>query len=294
MTSGLIFSGPRPVSPRALVLLAIAGLALCFALRDLRIGLVDGFAQRLPQISMFPWLVFAVALWRAARSRVAVACQRADLIAVLGIALATIPLAAERSLAGIGLCVGAMGLLILWRWRGDADMRAAAVCMLALCANLSIAPLVFRLGYHAIIGVDMALLQAAITASGAPVTATPAGLVAADGMRVTLVGACSSFAGISAAILVHMGWAMVVRSDVSWRDGVAVAATVCLATAINIVRLTLTASGQAEYAFWHGYAGENPLGSQFFWFAQHAVLLTGGYLSAYWAGRTDPVQQGRA
>jgi hypothetical protein len=274
----------RPVDWRGLVLPPIAGLFFCFALRELRIGKPEIFWVRLPYLMLFPWLVFAVAIWRTARSSVAATVQRVDLAIVLCIAFATIPFAAER---GIGLCAGAIGALIFWRLPNDADMRAAAICLLALCANFSIAPLIFRLAYASIIGADIALLQTAINWSGAPVTVTPAGMIADDGLRVTLVGACSSFAGISSAILVHMGWAMVIRSHVGWRDGIAVAATVCVATALNIIRLTMTASGHAEYAFWHGAAGETPLGSQIFWFAQNAVLLTGGYLSAYWAGITD-------
>ncbi len=291
MGAGVARPGTQPLPVRSVIVLTIAGLFLCFALRELRIGAPELFWARLPHVMLFPWLVFGVAIWRMARSAPDIPMRAADMWGVLGLAAATIPLAAEPSLGGIGLAVGGLGLLMLWRWRDDANMRAAALCLLALCANFSIAPLIFRMGYASIIGVDMGLLQAAITWSGAPVIVTPGGMIAEDGLRVLLVGACSSFTGISAAILVHMGWAMVVRSHVSWRDGIAVLATVCVATLLNIIRLTLTASGKAEYAFWHGAAGETPLGGQIYWFAQNAVLLTGGYVSAYWAGRADPSLQ---
>jgi hypothetical protein len=206
-----------------------------------------------------------------------------DFLCVALIALTAIPLAAESSLGGIGVSVGALGLLISWRYNRDLDLRAAGVCLLALFANFVISPLIFRLGYNQLIGADLALLQLAIDLTGAPVTVTPTGIVAEDGLRVILVGACSSFMGVSSAILVHMGWAMAVRTDVGWRDGIAVLATVCVATLLNIGRVTLTASGYEGYAFWHGGAGESPLGGQLYWFAQNAVLLAGGYVSATWA-----------
>jgi hypothetical protein len=275
-------SGVR-LQRKALLCLGMAGLFLCFALRELRVGAPSEYLPSFLQIDLFPWAVFAVGIWRASKSGSKARASRNDMLMVLAIALACVPLAGEVSRAGLGLAIGAMGAFLVWRFEDDAQLRAAGICLLALCTNMSIAPLVFRLGYGELIGLDMALLQTAIDFAGAPVTVTPAGLVATDGLRVMLVGGCSSFKGVSAAVLVHMGWAMAVRTEVGWRDSIAVGATVCLATLINITRLTLTASGYEGYAFWHGAAGETPLGGQMFWFAQNALLLTGGYLSAAWA-----------
>jgi hypothetical protein len=270
---------------RQLLLWGAAALFLCFALREMKVGAPMEYLPHLSQVTIFPWAVFAVALWRLSRVDHASVATGKDYVAMLLIALACIPLAGDVSRSGIGLAIGAVGAFVLWRSRNDCELRAGAVCLLALCANLSIAPLIFRLGYGQFIGIDMYLLQTGIDFVGAPVVATPAGLVAADGLRVMLVGACSSFMGISAAVLVHMGWAMAIRTEVGWRDAVAVAATVCVATLINIIRLTLTASGHDAYDFWHGAVGETPLGGQIFWFAQNLVLLTGGYVSATWAAR---------
>jgi hypothetical protein len=269
----------------ALFLFAITGLFACFALRELRIGSWDQFLAHAPQLMVFPWGVFGVAFWRCGQADRSPLARPGDQWIVMALALACIPLAGEASLVGIGLPIGALGLLIMLRAGRDPALHATAVCLLALCANFTLSPLIFRLFYGDILSVDMALLTAAIDLTGAPVTPTPAGLVADDGQRVLLIGACSSFNGISAAVLVHMGWAMFVRTHIGWRDAIAVMATVALATLLNVLRLTLTASGHDGYAFWHGGAGETPLGGQIFWFLQNAVLLTGGYLSAYWAGR---------
>jgi hypothetical protein len=273
---------------RSLLLLGTGALLICFALRELKVGAPPEYLPHLLQVTIFPWAVFAIALWRLSRSGDEAVASGTDFAALLLIAMISIPLAGDVSRSGIGLATGAMGAFVLWRSRNDCELRAGAVCLLALCTNLSIAPLIFRLGYGHFIGVDMYLLQTAIDFVGAPVVATPAGLVAADGLRVMLVGACSSFMGISAAVLVHMGWAMAIRTEVGWRDAAAVAATVCVATLLNIIRLTLTASGHDAYEFWHGAIGETPLGGQIFWFAQNLVLLTGGYVSATWAARPAP------
>jgi hypothetical protein len=261
----------------------MAGLFICFALRELRIGSPNAVADFGPRLVIFPWAVFAVAFWRMMKVTRGLDASPGEQAFVCAIALAAIPLAAESSKAGIGLAIGALGAFALIRAAKDENLRATGICLLAICANFSIAPLIFCLAYGQFIDIDMALIQTAVNLIGAPVTATPAGLIADDGNRVLLVGACSSFAGISAAILVHMGWAMTVRTDVDWRDAIAVVATVIIATLFNIIRLTLTASGHDAYAFWHGAEGETPLGGQFFWFAHNAVLLTGGYLSARWA-----------
>lgn len=278
------------VPRRSLILLGMAGLLLCFALRELKIGTPVELLRPDAEMAIFPWAVFAVGMWRVSRADRAVSATSQDLFAVLLIALACIPLAGEVSRAGIGLAIGAMGAFALWRSGHDDELRAGSVCLLALCAHLSIAPLLFRLCYSQLIGIDMALLQGAINISGVPVTATPGGLLASDGMRVMLVGGCSSFLGVSVAVLVHMGWAMAIRTEVSWRDTVAVGATVCVATLINVIRLTLTASGHDAYDFWHGAAGEAPVGGQIFWFAQNLVLLTGGYLSARWAAAPHRIE----
>lgn len=277
---------PVFVTFRTLILIGTGGYFLCFAICVLGIGAPGMFWQAAPQLMLFPWAVFAVAFWRLSQFDSSLAARPVDIAIVMLFAVAAIPLA--TSLAALGLGIGGLGAFALWRStmshsRGDTALKAAAVCLLALCANLFISPLIFRLGYGQFIGFDMALLQTAIDIAGAPVTVTPAGMVAEDGLRVLLVGACSSFAGVSAAVLVHMGWAMVVRTEVGWRDMIAVAATVCLATLINIIRLTLTASGHEAYAFWHGAVGQTPLGGQIFWFLQNAILLTGGYISATWA-----------
>jgi hypothetical protein len=275
---------------RFVILLGTLGVFLCYALRELKIGTPQQWLRPDAETAIFPWAVFAVAIWRVLKSDHSVNATAKDLFAVLMVAIACILLVGEVSKAGIGLAIGVLGALALWRAQGDDELVAGGVCLLALCANLSIAPLVFRLGYSQFINVDMAMLQTAINISGAPVTATPAGLLAADGLRVMLVGGCSSFTGVSVAVLVHMGWAMAVRTEVGWRDMVAVAATVCVATLLNVARLTLTASGYEAYAFWHGAAGQTPVGGQIFWFAQNLVLLTGGYLSASWAAAPRSAQ----
>jgi hypothetical protein len=273
------------VSRRSLMLLGAGGLFLCFALRFLRIGASFDQMPTLFSANLFPWAVFAVALWRIAKARSSDFASRSDTVVVLGVALACVLLSAEPSLAGLGIAMGVLGTYLVICSYGERNLIAAGICFLALCTNLSIAPLIFRLGYSQIIDADLALLQTAINLVGAPITVTPAGLVSQDGMWAQLVGGCSSFQGISAAVLVHMGWAMVFRTEVGWRDGVAVAATICLATLINITRLTLTASGHEAYAFWHGLPGTTPLGGQIFWFAQTLALLSGGYFSATWAAR---------
>jgi hypothetical protein len=279
---------------RQLAFWALGGLFLCFVLRELRVGDDTGLLQRVALITLFPWGVFAVAFWRLAQMSPLRRARHADLGLVLIAALACIPLMAEVSLAGLGLVIGLVGTWAIWRGRDEAGLRAAGICLLALCTNFAVAPLLFRLGYAQFIGFDLALLQAAIDISEAPVTVTPGGLVAADGLRVTLVGACSSFTGVSAAVLVHMGWAMSARTTVTARDALAVLATVCIATLINILRLTLAASGHESFAFWHGAAGETPPGGQIFWVLHHAVLLTGGYLSASWAGARPGHRRGAA
>ena len=193
-------------------------------------------------------------------------------------------LAFVPSAVGIGAGFGALGLAVLRCNPTDSNLRAAGICLLALAGHLCAAPIIFRVFLDPILRIDRYLLGSAFAVIRPETLWTPAGFTAPDGVRIVLVGACSSFAGVSVAIAVHVGWAMRVRTTLSRLDALAIMATGVLATAINIARLLLTGWDAQSYQFWHGIDGTAP-GLMIAWFAQTAVILTGGYLSATWAGR---------
>lgn len=262
------------------------GLSFLLVTRLLGLGDLDLFLNRLNSLDAVSLCVLAVAAWRLSRGQSAKLANRGEIRAAFALAFAAIALAFVPAAVGIGAGLGVLGLAILRANRADRNLRAGAICLLALAGHLCLAPIVFRIFLDPILQIDRSLLLVAFRLIRPETVLGEVGFTAPDGLRIVLAGGCSSFAGVSVAIAVHVGWAMRVRTALTVFDGAAIIATGILATTINIGRLVLTGWDTQSYMFWHGLDGTAP-GLMITWFLQTIAILTGGYLSATWAGRAE-------
>lgn len=265
------------------------GFSALLATRLLGLGDFDLFLKRINALDAVSLCVLAVAAWRLSLGQSDTLASHREIFGAFALAVAAVGLAFVPSAVGIGAGLGVLGIAILRGNRGEKNLRAAAICLLALAGHLSIAPIVFRIFLDPILTADRYLLGAALSLIRPETIWGTAGFTAPDGLRIALVGACSSFAGISVAIVVHVGWAMRVRTSLTSFDGLAIIATSVLATTINITRLVLTGWDTQSYMFWHGFNNTAP-GLLIAWALQTTVILTGGYLSATWAARGEKWQ----
>lgn len=278
----------NPSLPRQneIYLVVMAGLTALFTTRSLGLGNFDLFVMRSLNIDVITFGVAGVAVWRLLASTAAVSISRQNIAWALVLSLLILCFAFVPSSVGIGAGFGLLGLLIMRSCGSDQTLKAATICLFAIASHLCIAPIFFRMFLEPILAIDKFLLGSVFASIRPDIVWTAARFTGPDGFGITMVGACSSFAGISVAVTVHIGWAMRVRTFLTGLDAIAILATAALATAINIIRLVLTGWSEPFFNFWHGANGDAP-GLMLVWALQTAAILTGGYLSAYWAGRVD-------
>lgn len=283
MTSALGQNGFRITSLRFWLGLFAFAIFARFVLRDLGIGLSAARSLAGIRLSIIDWAFFAVFFLRIAKLGPKPFADPASINMVLACLLILTFFALETNTGGTGLASGLLGGFLLARSAKEKSLAPIAICLLALFGNFLLAPLVFLSFLDPILSLDYALIATTTRIFDLPIQILTGQMVGIDGHITTLVGACSSFSGISKAILVHVGCAMLIRDHVSWRDGIAVLVTFMLATCLNILRLTLTVQSDQGYNYWHGASEIAPIGAIMIWYMHHAILLTGGFLAAYLA-----------
>ncbi len=279
-----IAADQNPLRQKEIYILVLTGLAVLFLARNLGFGSFDLIAMRSANIDVITFGVAGVAASRILQSVPDTAASAATITWALALSTLIVGLSFVPSGVGLGAGFGLLGLLIYRNHAGDQNLKAAAICLFAIASHLTIAPVFFRVFLEPILTLDKYMLGTVFAGLRPDISWTNARFATPDGFGITLVGACSSFAGISVAITVHIGWAMRVRTFLTALDGIAILATAVLATLINITRLVLTGWSQPFYDFWHGTDGAAP-GIMLAWTLQTSAILLGGYLSAYWAGR---------
>lgn len=267
-------------------ILVLTGLAVLFLARNTGLGSFDLMSMRSTNIDVITFGVAGVAAWRIFQSTQNTTASTATLVWAIALSALIVCFSFVPSSVGLGAGFGLLGLLIIRTNAGDQNLKAAAICLFAIASHLTLAPIFFRVFLEPILAIDKYLLGNVFSALRPDILWTNARFTTPDGFGITLVGACSSFAGISVAITVHIGWAMRVRTFLTALDAVAICATAVLATLINITRLVLTGWSQPFYDFWHGIDASAP-GIMIAWTLQTSAILLGGYISAYWAGRLN-------
>lgn len=247
------------------------------------------FSARVAQLNVFEVGAAAVCAWRMACFQSISAATRSDAVIALVLLTVLIVMGVFPLLSGYSVFMFLFGLFVIRKNEKDRNLFAAGVVMLSLATHFLVAPVIFRAFIEYIVKFDvflvgniLQLIDPGIQTRGTTFVSN----AATDQFAVILVGACSSFNNISAAVLVHVAWAMALRDHLTRTDGVAMLGTVVIATALNVTRIVLSAISPEGYTFWHGNDSTLPGGAMIFVLLQNLTLVLAGYLTARWAGRS--------
>lgn len=281
-----------PVSRRELLNWLFAAAFLVIVLRFFNIGNAAMFWRAVEQINVFVVGALCVAGWRMLRYQDDAPATGRDLAFTIVMLAFLALMSLLPHLIGVGAFLAIFAIYLMRLDDRSGELRASAVVMLALATNFLFARIIFRLFLPVLIKLDAFLVGNALRLVDTSIQwrgLTFEHMEGAQRFGITLIGACSSFNNVSAAVMVHMAWAMALRKHLTYIDGLAVMLTIAIATMLNVARISLTALGTDSYAFWHGNLGEMPAGAVIFLVVQNAAMVLAGYATARWAGRRNHV-----
>jgi hypothetical protein len=276
------------ITLRELLLWLFSAAVLVIVVRYFHIGNPALFWAYLNRLNVFAAGALCVAGWRLRQFRSGRPASGRD-VAIAGLLLGLLVLMGLLPrMTGLGLYLFAFAIYLASLDDRTRELRASAVVLLALATNFLFAPLIFRLFLPFFVWLDSILVGHALQFVDSAVEWRGTRFVQHEGARkfgITLVGACSSFNNVSAAVLVHVAWAMALRKHLTRLDALALLCTISIATLLNVTRVVLTALGPENYAFWHGDGTSTAVGGWIFLALQNCLLVLAGYLTARWAGR---------
>ena len=182
----------------------------------------------------------------------------------------------------VALALTPWALYAFMRVDGDDRLRGASLLLLALCAHVGWAPVIYQLFAPHILLVDAFAVDAVMGGLGMDIERDGMRYTGENGHMVMLAGACSAFKNLSAALPIYISTVLLMRPGTTSRDKHALGIVLLAVMLMNAVRVALLASGPEAYAYWHDGAG-----------VVHLTLgMTVGtfglsYLAARWAGRRD-------
>jgi len=146
--------------------------------------------------------------------------------------------------------------LIYGRGRDDANLKAAATVLLALCINGYWGAKLFDIFAFYVVRLDAALVGLALAATQPGMEWSGAVVGRPNAHSLLVLGPCSSFHNISLGLLAWISLLKLVRPR--WMSGdwvipVIISAVVVL---LNVCRLYLMALGPEQYTYWHRGPGE--------------------------------------
>lgn len=260
-------------------------------LRYFAVGDMAQFRARLTGLNVFELGAAAVCIWRVLEFKSNRLAKGRDVGISLLMLVVLILAGIFPSLTGYAMFMFLLALYFINLQFPDRNLYAAAIVLLSLATHFLFAPFIFNLFIQTIVKMDVFLVGSVLHFVDPSIAVTGTSFASVqrpDQFSVILVGACSSFANISAAVLVHVAWAMAMRDHLTKMDAVAMGGTVIVATALNVTRIVLSTLSPDGFGFWHGYDGALPTGAIVFVLMQNLTLVIAGYLTAIWAGRAKP------
>lgn len=266
---------------RELVLWVVAAILANQALHVVDLSAPSAFVASVISLNLVYWLAGAVIVSRVLGSDRSAAASRLEVMLGLGAVAAMGITGLVGYRMGVGIVSTAVAAYILARDHHDISLRAAGAVLLALSAYLVWGPIFFQLVTPELLAADafvvrsmMALWEPSMTAKGLTFTSV-------EGHAITLIGACSSFANMSIALLSGVAITMAMRPRFVARDVLAIAAVCALMVLLNAARICLAASSEARHLYWH-----DGVGAQILALVHTVLIFAMAYQGARWAGRS--------
>jgi len=197
-------------------------------------------------ISAIVWVALAACL-DVLRNAPAEPLRPGDRVVAAGVALAALaPMATASALALTGL-----GAWMIATARSGSSIRRAGTIALAMTATLLWGRLLLALFSGPMLAADSWLVG---TLTGAPQAANLIALPVADGARIAVAPGCSSWQGMSLALLFWVTVNQYFRVPFGWRAAAWCALALAATVAINVLRIAAMVRFPAHIAeIHHGY-----------------------------------------
>ncbi len=256
----------------------LANNAVCI----LRSDSLEAFVTSLLAINVIVVLAWFVVFKRLLVSSAATRVTSADVVFAVAFALlfCATTLFETRRFA-VGLLTTIAGLYTVVKSDGDNDLKAPAAVLLALATNMTWAPLVFQYFGPDLVQADAAIVGNILSRTNPDILWSGTTFQSAEGHRIILVGACSSFHNMSFGLLACISIAMFARNTLVWRDAVVVLLGSVVMVGLNAFRLSVLATSAPAYAYWHDGAGAEIHAA-----IATVCIVTVGLWGTAWASRT--------
>ena len=273
---------------RELYLWLIGAVVVVLAAKVFSFGSLALFEVALEKINYFMWAAVGVAIWRLTEFSSNQPIQFRDQFLMVGVFIGLIVASMTTAVVGFGLVFGLFGIMLISTSPKDENLNAAGIVMLALMTHFTLAPLFFRMFLDQILTADTAIVALAFHFLRPDLVWTSSTQITnpSSHFGIILVGGCSAFGHLSAALLVHLTWAMKYRTYLSRYDVVAVSATAIVIIIVNTARLVLTGWDMSGFQFWHG-SGSLRFGATIFVILQTSIIVISGYISATWVATRE-------
>jgi hypothetical protein len=248
-----------PIARRELLLWIVVCLFANQALLLLDAGSLDAFLASLLAQNDIYWLACAVAIYRLSLSGRTARADRFDCAFALAIGAAILLSSLLPYRVGIGTLATIVAFYLLTFSRGDPNLKAAGVVLLAISIQLVWGPIFFRLFTPELLKIDAGLVGSILKLLRPDIVSNGTTFFSPDGHAVSLVAGCSSFTNVSTAVLACAAVAMLRRTEWIRRDLLTIAIAGAAMILINSARICLFAWALDYHVFWHDGAGAQVL-----------------------------------
>jgi exosortase/archaeosortase family protein len=220
------------------------------------------------------WLAWYAVIYRIWASGRTCRASQSDCLLALATCLSILLTNFVFVRSGLGLWATTTAAYFLTAHRGNGHLKAAGSVLLGLSVSLVWGPMFYQFMTPELLRGDATIVGGILSFLRPDVIWRDTSFYTPDGNSITLIGACSSFQNVSAALLAVTAIAMLTRTEWLPRD-IAAAVLACIAMILmNAARICLFVWNPSSYQYWHDGAG-----SPLFSIAETLIVLA----IAWWA-----------
>ena len=250
----------REIGRRETLLWPTVGLLANQAVQLVDTSTFGAFVVSLGNQNLIYWLACYAAIYRLYASDRAAFPSRSDVWLVAATCVSIVLASFLPYRFATGLLASATAGYFIYCAGADRNVRAAGIVLLALSTQLVWGPIFFQMFTPELLRADGLLVGEILTWLRPDIVWRETTFAAPDGHAIALVGGCSSFNNLSAAILACVAITMLTRTEWVRRDIAVVATVTVIMILLNTLRICLLAWSYAYHAYWHDGAGADIFG----------------------------------